>query len=100
MLKPRALAPGARLAVVAPASPFDRDEFLSGIEEIRQMGFVPVYDDSVFARRGYVAGTPEERASALNAALSPFDALAARSDSSSASCRSESPVPTKAIMAW
>lgn len=68
MLKPRALAPGARLAVVAPASPFDRDDFASGLEELRRLGFVPVHDDSVFARRGYVAGTPEARAAALNAA--------------------------------
>ncbi len=50
MLKPRALAPGDRLAVVAPASPFDRDEFDCGIEEIRRLGFVPMYDDSVFAQ--------------------------------------------------
>jgi muramoyltetrapeptide carboxypeptidase len=68
MLKPRALAPGARLAVVAPASPFDRDDFAAGLEELRQMGFLPVHDPRVFARRGYVAGTPEERAASLNAA--------------------------------
>ena len=57
MLKPRALAPGDRLAVVAPASPFDRDEFDQGIDEIRRLGFEPVYDDSVFARQRYVAGS-------------------------------------------
>ena len=68
MLKPRALAPGDRLAVVAPASPFDRDEFDCGIEEIRRLGFVPVYDDSVFARASYVAGPPELRAAAIRAA--------------------------------
>ena len=50
MLKPRALAAGDRLAVVAPASPFDRDEFDRGVEEIRRLGFEPVYDESVFAR--------------------------------------------------
>jgi muramoyltetrapeptide carboxypeptidase len=68
MLKPRALVPGARLAVVAPASPFDRDDFESGVDEIRKLGFVPVHDESVFARRRYVAGTPEARAAAMNAA--------------------------------
>jgi muramoyltetrapeptide carboxypeptidase len=68
MLKPRALTPGARLAVVAPASPFEQDEFAAGLDEIRQLGFVPVHDARVFARRGYVAGTPEERAAAINAA--------------------------------
>ena len=51
MVKPRALAPGDRLAVVAPASAFERDEFASGVDELRALGFEPVFDDSVFARR-------------------------------------------------
>jgi muramoyltetrapeptide carboxypeptidase len=68
MLKPRALAPGQRLAIVAPASPFDRGEFDRGVEEVRRLGFVPVYDESVFARRSYVAGSPEIRAAAFQAA--------------------------------
>ena len=65
MLKPRALKSGDRLAVVAPASPFDRDAFDRGIEEIRRIGFEPVYDESVFARQRYVAGTPDVRAAAI-----------------------------------
>ena len=66
MRKPRALQPGDRIAVVAPASPFSRDEFTRGIKEIERLGFVPVYDDSVFAREsGYLAGSPELRASAF-----------------------------------
>jgi muramoyltetrapeptide carboxypeptidase len=68
MLKPRALAPGDRLAVVSPASPFSREEFDGGLAEIRRLGFVPVYDDSVFARHGYVSGPPEVRAAAIKAA--------------------------------
>jgi muramoyltetrapeptide carboxypeptidase len=68
MLKPRALSPGDRLAVVAPASPFPKDEFDQGIAELERLGFVPVYDDSVFARRDYVAGPPELRAEALRRA--------------------------------
>lgn len=68
MLKPRALAPGDRLAVVAPASPFLREEFDQGIEEIRRLGFTPVYDDTVFARRSYTAGPPELRAAAIHRA--------------------------------
>lgn len=68
MLKPRALSPGDRLAVVAPASPFKREDFDRGIDEVRGLGFEPVYDESVFARRAYVAGSPEVRAGALRAA--------------------------------
>jgi len=69
MLKPRALQPADRLAVIAPASPFGRDEFERGVEEIRRIGLVPVYDDTVFVRDRYLAGPPEVRASALRAAL-------------------------------
>ncbi len=68
MTKPRALRSGDRLAVVAPASPFTREEFDPGIEEIRRLGFEPVYDESVFARRSYVSGTPEVRAAAIHGA--------------------------------
>jgi muramoyltetrapeptide carboxypeptidase len=68
MLKPRALSPGDRIAVVSPASPFDRQEFDDGLEEIRRLGFVPVYDNSVFARQAYVSGPADLRAAAIRAA--------------------------------
>ena len=68
MVKARALQVGDRLAIVAPASPFSRDEFDEGLAELRRLGFEPVYDPSVFALRGYVAGEPAVRAAALQAA--------------------------------
>jgi muramoyltetrapeptide carboxypeptidase len=68
MLKPRALRPGDRIAVVAPASSFRREDFDSGIAELRRLGFTPVYDESVFARRVYTAGPPELRAAAIQKA--------------------------------
>ena len=40
----RALRPGDRIAIVAPASPFAREEFDAGVHELRQLGFEPVYD--------------------------------------------------------
>src|SRR5436190_1139027 len=68
MLKPRALKAGDRLAVVAPASSFDRHEFDNGIAEIRRLDFEPVFDESVFERHRYLAGSPELRAAALRRA--------------------------------
>lgn len=68
MRKPRALAPGDRVAIVAPASPFDRDEFDAGVRELQSIGFEPVFDDSVFVREGYVAGPAWMRAEALRRA--------------------------------
>ena len=65
MLKPRALRPGDRLAVVSPASPFNRDEFDRGVAEIRTLGFEAVYEESVFERKSYVSGSPATRAKAI-----------------------------------
>ena len=63
---PAALKPGDRIAVVSPASPFSRDEFDAGVAEIERLGFVAVYDDSVFAREAaYLSGSAEVRAEAF-----------------------------------
>lgn len=66
--KPRALAPGDRIAVVAPASAFAVEEFHAGLAELATLGFVPVHEPSVFERRGYTAGAPDVRAEALRRA--------------------------------
>ena len=68
MLKPRALREGDRLAIVAPASSFNRHEFDQGIAEIWRLGFIPIYDDSVFAKQEYVAGPADVRAAAIRSA--------------------------------
>ena len=53
--------------MVAPASPFDRAIFDQGIAELTSLGFEPVFDVEVFARRDYLAGTETVRAAALEA---------------------------------
>jgi muramoyltetrapeptide carboxypeptidase len=68
MLKPRALRPGDRIAVVAPASSFARDAFDGGVAELRRLGFEPVYEESVFARARYTAGDARVRAAAFTKA--------------------------------
>lgn len=69
MVRPRALRPGDRVAIVSPASPFDRAEFDAGVAEIRRLGFEPSWDDRVFARDPIVSGTPSLRAQAFLDAL-------------------------------
>jgi muramoyltetrapeptide carboxypeptidase len=63
--KPRALRAGDRVAVVAPASPFPRDQFDAGLDEIRRLGFEPVFEPGVFDRQRYLAGDAAERARAF-----------------------------------
>ena len=76
MIKPRALKPGDRIAIVSPASSFSREEFDKGIAELKRLGFEPVYDDSVFERSLFTSGPPELRASALRLAWSRPDVAA------------------------
>lgn len=66
--KVRPAGPGSRVRILAPASPFDRDVFDDGVQELRRLGFVPVYDERVFEKRGYVAGTAASRAAQLREA--------------------------------
>jgi muramoyltetrapeptide carboxypeptidase len=64
--RPAALARGDRIAIVSPASPIAREELDAGAAELRRLGYVPVYDDSVLAREaGYLSGTPRRRADAF-----------------------------------
>jgi len=68
MLTPRALRPGDRIGIVAPASAFAREPFDAGVTELRRLGYDPVYDDSVFARQRYTAGDAAVRAAAFRRA--------------------------------
>ena len=64
-IKPRRLRPGDRIALVAPASPFKRDELDAGVAELAALGYEAVYDDRVFARERFLAGTAALRAASL-----------------------------------
>jgi muramoyltetrapeptide carboxypeptidase len=65
VIKPRALRPGDRIALVSPASPFSREEFDRGVAELRRLGYEPVYDGSVFERALFTSGPPQLRAAAF-----------------------------------
>ncbi len=54
--------------MVAPASPFPREDFDRGVEELRRLGFEPVFDERVLARDGYLAGDAGTRAQSLTEA--------------------------------
>lgn len=73
MLKPKRLRPGDKIAIVAPASSFLREEFDKGVAEIQRLGFEPTFEESVFAQhRGYLSGEGSVRAEAfLNAWRDP-----------------------------
>jgi muramoyltetrapeptide carboxypeptidase len=59
--KPRALRPGDNVGIVAPASYFKREDFEAGCRALQELGYNPVYDDSIFERDLYFAGSVERR---------------------------------------
>jgi len=65
MIRPPALRKGSRIALVSPASPFSRDEFDKGADELRRLGFEPVYHDTVFDKGPFSSGPPELRAASF-----------------------------------
>jgi muramoyltetrapeptide carboxypeptidase len=70
MHTPPALVAGARVALVAPSGPLrSADELEVAAENARDFGWEPVIAPHALARHGYLAGTDEERADDLNAAL-------------------------------
>ncbi|MEO5822030.1 MAG: LD-carboxypeptidase [Vicinamibacteraceae bacterium] len=68
--RPRALRPGDRLAVVAPASPCAEDAVRRGARELETLGFNVPIDERVFAQAGgYLAGEAALRAAHLQEAF-------------------------------
>ena len=63
------LRPGDPIDVVAPSSGFDRDRFERGVQALRQIGFVPRYDETIFTRTGHLAGDDQRRLAELQNAL-------------------------------
>jgi muramoyltetrapeptide carboxypeptidase len=66
---PPPLRPGDRIAVIAPSSPFPRDEFFRGLAWLRARYEIVMRSDAL-ARRGYLAGDDARRRAELEAALS------------------------------
>jgi muramoyltetrapeptide carboxypeptidase len=73
LLKFRPVRPGSQVALVAPASAFDRTEFDAGVAQLRALGFHPVFEESIFERHPIVAGPAELRAKAFAGAATRGD---------------------------
>jgi muramoyltetrapeptide carboxypeptidase len=70
LLRPAALRPGDRIAVVAPASPCAAEAFGQGVLELESQGFEVTVDDRVWAQAGgYLAGDAALRAAHLQEAF-------------------------------
>ena len=65
---PEPLAPGDRVVVVAPSSPFDPADLERGIAWLRER-YEVVVDDGILARAGYLAGDDARRGAELAQAM-------------------------------
>ncbi|MGO9865072.1 MAG: S66 peptidase family protein [Terriglobales bacterium] len=64
-IKPRALRPGEKVGIVAPASNVNGEMLEAGCDGLRRAGYEPFYFQSILERDLYFAGSPERRAREL-----------------------------------
>jgi muramoyltetrapeptide carboxypeptidase len=64
-IKPRALRPGDKVGIVAPASNVKRELLEAGCDGLRRAGYEPFYFESILERDLYFAGSVERRAREL-----------------------------------
>lgn len=69
MIRPPALRPETRVALVAGAGPVPEGGVERAIARVESLGWQPVPGDYCRGRNGYLSGTDEERAADLNRAL-------------------------------
>ena len=64
--RPRALRPGGRIAVCAPAGPVDPDRLAAGLGELRSLGFDVLEPVGATERTGFTAGSVDRRVDELH----------------------------------
>lgn len=69
MIRPPALRPGTRVALVAGAGPVPEGGVDRAVTRVQSLGWEAVPGDYCRGRRGYLSGSDEERAADLNRAL-------------------------------
>lgn len=69
MTRPKHLKPGDRIALIAPASPVDKDKIEQTVESVKFLGLKPVLYPSVTMTHGYLSGPDAARAADINNAF-------------------------------
>jgi muramoyltetrapeptide carboxypeptidase len=65
-VKPPRLKPGDTIGIIAPAGPFDSEKFMKGKTVLESMGFQTFFDEGIFQKHGFLAGTDFQRADQVN----------------------------------
>ncbi len=65
---PRPVSEGSKLAIVAPAGPFDEDAFQLGVNWLR-LRYEVEHSEEIFSREGFLAGSDQRRLDELTSAV-------------------------------
>jgi muramoyltetrapeptide carboxypeptidase len=65
-VRPPRLKPGDTIGIVAPAGPFDPEKFMKGKTVLESMGFQTFFDEGIFQKHGFLAGTDIQRSDQVN----------------------------------
>lgn len=65
-VRPPILKPGDTIGIVAPAGPFDSDKFMKGKTALESLGFRTFFDENIFQKQGFLAGSDIRRADGVN----------------------------------
>ncbi|MEP2023421.1 MAG: LD-carboxypeptidase [Reichenbachiella sp.] len=61
LIKPKAIKKGDTIGLITPASAVTRQAFEKAVENLEAMGFVVKYTDNMSVRKGFLAGTDQQR---------------------------------------
>lgn len=61
LIKPKALKKGDTIGLITPASAVTRQAFEKAVENLETMGFEVKYTDNMSVRKGFLAGTDQQR---------------------------------------
>ena len=73
ILKPKPLKKGSQIALAAPSSHFRREHFDVALQYLSSRGYRVSYQEHVFSREEYLAGSDERRFAEMNGYLSDPD---------------------------
>ena len=68
-IKSKALAPGDTVKIIAPSSPFEKEHLEKGVLWLKKMGFEVSYNERIFEKTRYLAGSHKNRADEINSAF-------------------------------
>jgi len=65
-MRPGVLQKGDTIGIVAPSGPVNREKFEAGIARLRELGFNPIFSESIFNRELFFAGGVRRRVDELH----------------------------------